>query len=128
MAEVPQDRKYLPSHEWAQSVDQLVVVGISEFAAEELGELVYIELPKEGSLVEFDTSFGEIESVKAVSELSSPVTGTVVEVNQSLTDSQQAISDSPYQDGWMIKVKPDEDSGMEKLLEAESYESQLSKS
>ena len=78
MAEVPQDRKYLPSHEWAQSVDQLVVVGISEFAAEELGELVYIELPKEGSLVKFDTSFGEIESVKAVSELSSPVTGTVV--------------------------------------------------
>ncbi|HIC22453.1 MAG TPA: glycine cleavage system protein GcvH [Planctomycetes bacterium] len=128
MSDVPQDRKYLPSHEWAHSVDGLVVVGISEFASQELGELVFIELPKEGSNVQFDGAFGEIESVKAVSELTSPVTGKVIEVNQSLIDNQQAISESPYDKGWMMKVEPDEDSGIEKLLDAAAYQSQLSKS
>ncbi|MGE4602250.1 MAG: glycine cleavage system protein H, partial [Planctomycetota bacterium] len=72
--------------------------------------------------------FGEIESVKAVSELKSPVAGTVIEVNQSLIDSQQAITNSPYDEGWMMKVEPDEDSGIEKLLDAAAYQSQLSKS
>ena len=128
MSDVPQDRKYLPSHEWAQIVDGLVVVGISGFAAEELGELVYIELPEEGSAVKFDEPFGEIESVKAVSELNSPVAGTVVAVNQALIDSQEAITSSPYEAGWMMKVKPAEQSGMENLLEADSYQSQLSES
>ncbi len=105
-----------------------VVVGISGFAALELGELVYIELPEEGSAVKFDEPFGEIESVKAVSELNSPVAGTVVAVNQALIDSQEATTSSPYEAGWMMKVKPAEQSGMENLLEADSYQSQLSES
>ncbi|MGE4619560.1 MAG: glycine cleavage system protein H, partial [Planctomycetota bacterium] len=93
--------------------------------AQELGELVYIELPEEGSEVQYDGQFGEIESVKAVSELNSPVAGKVVEVNQALGDSQEAISDSPYDAGWLMKVKPAEDSGLDNLLDHESYGKQL---
>lgn len=128
MAEVPEDRVYLSSHEWAQSIDGVVVVGISEFAAQELGELVYIDLPEEGSTVQFDSQFGEIESVKAVSELNSPVSGKVVEVNHALDESQEAVTDSPYTDGWLIKVEPAEESGLDNLLAPSAYESQLSKS
>ncbi|MEC9476499.1 MAG: glycine cleavage system protein GcvH [Planctomycetota bacterium] len=128
MTQVPEDRKYLSSHEWALSSDGIVIVGISEFAAQELGELVYIDLPEEGASVNFDSQFGEIESVKAVSELNSPVSGKVIEVNHALDDSQEAITDSPYENGWLIKVEPDEDSGLDNLLDSGTYESQLSKS
>ena len=126
MSEVPGDRKYLSSHEWAQNVGGLVIVGISEFAAQELGELVYIDLPEVGSDVVFDTPFGEIESVKAVSELNSPVAGKVIEINQQLVESQQAITDSPYEEGWLMKVEPGENSGLDKLLDPAAYEAQLS--
>ncbi len=126
MNEVPGDRKYLSSHEWAKDVDGVIVVGISEHAAHELGELVFIELPAEGDEVKFDSSFGEIESVKAVSELNSPVSGKVLEINKSLLDNQEAITSSPHDDGWMIKVAPADESGLDRLLNPEEYESQLS--
>ena len=106
--------------------DDHIVVGITEFAASELGELVYIELPEIGSEVHFDQQFGEIESVKAVSALNSPINGTVVEINSALVESQEAISETPYDDGWMMKIKPAEDSGMDNLLSPQDYESQLS--
>ncbi|MDE0960672.1 MAG: glycine cleavage system protein GcvH [Planctomycetota bacterium] len=125
MSNIPKDRQYLSSHEWAQQVEGLVVVGISEHAAEELGELVFIELPAEGDEVTFDTQFGEIESVKAVSGLNSPVNGKVVEVNHQLVDSQAAISESPFEAGWLIKVIPADHSGLDKLLDAADYEAQL---
>ena len=127
MSEVPQNRNYLSSHEWAMPEDDgHVVVGITEFAASELGELVYIELPEIGSEVHFDQQFGEIESVKAVSALNSPLNGTVVEINSALVESQDAISETPYDAGWMMKIKPAEDSGMDQLLSPQDYESQLS--
>jgi len=125
MSNVPTDRQYLSSHEGAQQVEGVVVVGISEHAAEELGELVFIELPAKGDEVTFETQFGEIESVKAVSGLNSPVTGKVVAVNQELVDSQAAISDSPFEDGWLIKVEPAVDSGLDLLLDHKSYQAQL---
>ncbi|MEE2856387.1 MAG: glycine cleavage system protein GcvH [Planctomycetota bacterium] len=129
MSEIPSDRSYLSSHEWAMPTDDgLVVVGISEHAAQELGELVFIELPEKGDEVQYDSQFGEIESVKAVSELNSPVSGKVVEVNTALSDSQDAISESPFADGWMIKVAPADDSGLTKLLDASAYEAQLQES
>ncbi|HIN80691.1 MAG TPA: glycine cleavage system protein H, partial [Planctomycetes bacterium] len=102
MAKVPEDRRYLSSHEWALPEDGVVVVGISEFAAEELGELVYIDLPNLGSAVTARENFGEIESVKAVSELNSPISGKVVAVNVDLVDRLELISKSSYEEGWMI--------------------------
>lgn len=125
MTKVPQDRRYLSSHEWAFLAEGLIVVGISEFAAEELGELVYIDLPSKGTAVNAEEHFGEIESVKAVSELNSPVSGKVVEVNDSLVDHLDLISDSAYEDGWMIKVEPIDESELENLLDATAYSDQL---
>jgi len=125
MAKVPQDRRYLSSHEWALLNDGLIVIGISAFAAEELGELVYIDLPSAGSAVNAEEHFGEIESVKAVSELNSPVSGKVVEVNDTLADQLDLISDSAYEEGWMIKVEPIDESELENLLDATAYSDQL---
>ncbi|HIA27418.1 MAG TPA: glycine cleavage system protein GcvH [Planctomycetes bacterium] len=125
MAKVPEDRRYLSSHEWALPEDGVVVVGISEFAAEELGELVYIDLPNLGSAVTARENFGEIESVKAVSELNSPISGKVVAVNVDLVDRLELISKSSYEEGWMIKVEPIDESELENLLDACAYSDQL---
>ncbi|OUU26566.1 MAG: glycine cleavage system protein H [Planctomycetia bacterium TMED53] len=129
MSEVPVDRFYLSSHEWAQeSDDGIVTIGITEFAASELGELVYIELPNEGDDVHFEKQFGEIESVKAVSALNSPISGQVVEANATLLESQEPITDSPFEDGWMLKIQPSDDSWKSQLMNSQDYESQLNNS
>jgi len=129
MSEVPVDRFYLSSHEWAQeSDDGIVTIGITEFAASELGELVYIELPNEGDDVHFEQQFGEIESVKAVSALNSPISGQVVEANATLLESQEPITDSPFEDGWMLKIQPSDDSWKSQLMNSQDYESQLNNS
>ena len=125
MAEVPEDRRYLSSHEWALESDGKITVGITGFAAEELGELVFIDLPKVGSEVTAGESFGEIESVKAVSELNAPVSGKVVEVNDDLESALESIGDSPYENGWMIRIEPSSSADFESLLDATSYEAQL---
>ena len=129
MSEVPADRFYLSSHEWAQEGDDgVVTIGIPEFAASELGELVYIELPGEGDDVQFEQQFGEIESVKAVSALNSPISGQVVEANSAILDSQEAITDSPFEEGWMLKIQPADGSWKDQLMNAADYESQLNNS
>ena len=129
MSEVPADRFYLSSHEWAQEGDDgVVTIGITEFAASELGELVYIELPGEGEDVQFEQQFGEIESVKAVSALNSPISGQVIESNAALLDSQEPITDSPFDEGWMLKIKPADDSWKDQLMNPADYESQLNNS
>ena len=129
MSEVPVDRFYLSSHEWAQERDDgIVTIGITEFAASELGELVYIELPNEGDDVHFEQQFGEIESVKAVSALNSPISGQVVEANATLLESQEPITDSPFEDGWMLKIQPSDDSWKSQLMNSQDYESQLNNS
>src|SRR6516164_1841605 len=100
MAEYPQNLKYTKEHEWARKEGKLVVVGITFHAQEELGDVVYVELPKVGSAITAGAPFGVIESTKAVSELFAPISGKVVKINDSLSNSPQTINEDPYQAGW----------------------------
>lgn len=100
-------------------------VGITDYAQDQLGDVVFVDLPAPGSHVAYLEKFGEIESVKAVSELFSPVTGEVVEVNAALTDNPQLVNESPYEDGWMLRVRLEDPSEVDRLLSAEEYEAFL---
>jgi glycine cleavage system H protein len=117
----PKDLKYTESHEWARLQGDVVTVGITAHAAHNLSDLVYLDLPDVGDTVNAGSSFGEIESVKAVSDLNSPVDGEVVEVNEGLTDSLATINEDPYGDGWMIKVRM-RGGAPASLLDADAYE------
>jgi glycine cleavage system H protein len=120
--EVPEDCRYLASHEWARSENGTVRVGISDFAQDELGDVVFVELPAEGEEVEREGAFGVVESIKAVSDLYSPVAGTVVEVNDALVEKPELVNEDPYGDGWMITVDPDAD--LQDLLSPAEYHEQ----
>jgi glycine cleavage system H protein len=115
----PNDRQYLTSHEWHLTKGDLVEIGITQFAADELTDVTYVKLPKVGSTVTKDTPFGEIESVKATSDLISGVTGTVVEINDGLNANPGVVNSDPYAAAWMIRVKATEKSS--KLLELDAY-------
>lgn len=117
----PGDLKYTKSHEWARVTDETAVVGVSEFAQEELGDIVNVELPAPGTKVQAGEPFGSVDSVKAVSDLMSPVSGEVVEVNEDLESSPELINQDPYGTGWMIKVKLD-GSSLDELMTNDQYE------
>jgi glycine cleavage system H protein len=117
----PSDRKYQKSHEWALPEGDIIVIGITDVAIEQLSDLVYIELPSVGTQLTQGEAFGEIESVKAVSDLLAPVTGEVIEVHEDLADELDQLSSEPFGAGWMLKVKPEGTGGIENLLDAESY-------
>ena len=117
----PNDRSYLESHEWAQLKGDVATVGITDFAVEQLGELVYLDLPEVGRKLTRGESFGEVESVKAVSDVNSPVAGVVVEVNTALPDDLNTLQHQPFGDGWLIKVKVG-GNALDGLLDAPSYE------
>lgn len=117
----PNDRSYLETHEWAQLNGSVVTVGITDFAIEQLGELVYLDLPAKGRSVKRGESFGEVESVKAVSDVNSPVTGEVIEVNAALPDDLATLQNDPFAGGWLIKVKCGA-SALDGLLNATAYE------
>lgn len=117
----PEDRRYTETHEWAKVEDDLVRVGITSFAAEQLGDVIYLDLPEAGTSVRQGEPFGEIESVKAVSDLISPVSGEVREVNEPLMDDLDTVSEDPWEAGWMIVVAPDNPSELEALMDAASY-------
>ncbi len=117
----PQDRSYLESHEWAQLHGDVATVGITDFAIEQLGELVYLDLPAVGRKLARGESFGEVESVKAVSDVNSPVAGEVVEINDSLPDDLAMLQHEPFTGGWLIKVKV-ADRALDGLLDAAAYE------
>ncbi|MDY6784571.1 MAG: glycine cleavage system protein GcvH [Cyanobacteriota bacterium] len=124
--EYPDDLKYLDTHEYARVDGDIVTVGISAFAIDQLGDIVFLELPDEGENLELGDTFGTIESVKAVEDLKSPISGTVVERNEAMLDSPESIGDDPYGDGWLLKVrldKPDEE--LEEVLSAEEYRAQV---
>jgi glycine cleavage system H protein len=121
----PKELRYMPSHEWARLEGDVVTIGISHHAAKELGDLVYIELPEKGRKLVKGEPFGEIESVKAVSELFSPADGEVVAVNEPLADKLDGITKEPYGAGWMIKVKATDPKQLDSLLTAEAYEKQV---
>jgi glycine cleavage system H protein len=122
--ELPNDRKYMQSHEWAKLDGDLVRVGITEFAVEQLGDIIFLDLPEVGTAVRAGAAFGEIESVKAVSDLISPVTGEVREVNEKLMDDLDAFADDPWEAGWMIVVAPEDPSELDGLLDADAYAAQ----
>jgi glycine cleavage system H protein len=120
----PADRQYTAEHEWIKPEAQHYVVGITAFAQDQLGDIVYVELPKVGDQVEAGKAFGVIESVKTASDLYAPVSGEVVEVNSELVDQPQTVNDDPYERGWMIKIRPNDTSDVDKLLSAEQYSEQ----
>lgn len=123
MAVFPDELKYSKDHVWVRlEEDDTVSVGISDAAQEDLGEIVYVELPEEGDEVTKDEMFGSIESSKAVNDLYAPVTGTVVEVNTELIDSPEIINDEPYGEGWIARIKLSKKSELRTLLSAEEYE------
>ena len=119
---IPDDRRYSKEHEWALLEDAgTVLVGISEFAQAELGDVVYVELPKAGERVKAGGQIGEIESVKAVSDLFSPVSGEIVEVNDAVKQKPELVNDSPYEKGWLLRIKPDDPAELDTLLDAAQY-------
>ena len=119
--DVPENLKYTKEHEWARIERNRVVVGITDFAQEELGDVVYVELPEPGTAVAAETPFGVVESVKAVSDLFCPISGTVIEVNEDLEDHPELVNDAPYEDGWMIVIEPSNSAEFNELLSAEDY-------
>jgi glycine cleavage system H protein len=119
--DVPADRRYLESHEWTTTDGETVRVGITDFAQDELGDVVFVELPAEGDEVTKDAAFGVVESIKAVSDLLSPVSGTVVAVNEALFDAPELVNEDPYGEGWMIEVEPSSGGEFDALLSADDY-------
>ena len=123
----PTDRRYTSEHEWIKLDGDLAVVGITSFAQDQLGDVVYVELPKVGDRVEAMKPFGVIESVKTASDLFAPISGTVEEVNGQVADEPQLVNDAPYEGGWLIKVKPDNPSEIDNLLTADQYADEIAK-
>jgi glycine cleavage system H protein len=121
--EFPDELKYTEQHEWARVEGNVVRVGITDFAQDALGDVVYVDVPEVGTEVQANEPFGEVESTKSVSDVYAPVTGRVVERNAELADSPQLVNDSPYGDGWMIAIEPADPSEMEGLLDAGAYRS-----
>ena len=114
-------RRYLESHEWALLEGDVITLGLSDFAVKHLSDLVFIQLPEVGDKVDAGETFGEIESVKAVSDLNSPITGEVIEVNEAVVENLELISGDPLGDGWLIKVRIADKADYESLLEKEEY-------
>ena len=121
--DIPDDLRYLDSHEWARKENGTVRIGISDFAQDELGDGVFVELPAEGESVEAGESFGVVESIKAVSDVYAPVAGTVTAANDALVERPELVNEDPYGDGWLIEL--DLDSGFEALLTPEEYREQI---
>src|SRR3982751_4388287 len=121
MADTPSDRRYLQTHEWHKPDGDVVTIGITQFAADELTDITYVSLPKPGTKVQANGRFGEIESVKATSDLYSGVSGTVTEVNEQLASNPGLVNNDPYGMGWMIKVRATNPADAKKLLPADEY-------
>jgi glycine cleavage system H protein len=121
----PTDRRYTSEHEWVKLDGDLAVIGITSFAQDQLGDVVYVELPKPGDRIEAAKSFGVVESVKTASDLFAPISGTVESVNTQLMTEPQLVNDGPYEQGWLIKVTPDDPSDITTLMTAEQYEEQV---
>jgi glycine cleavage system H protein len=119
---VPSKLKYSDTHEWAKIDDDTAVVGITDHAQSELGDIVYLELPEVGSTVEKGDVFGTLESVKTVSDLISPVSGEVIEANIELSDTPEVINNEPYEGGWLVKIKLSKSAEVNTLMDADAYE------
>lgn len=118
----PKELKYAKTHEWAREDEKFVTVGITSFAAEELSDIVYVALPSEGEKAEKGSSFGTLESVKAVSDIYSPVSGEIHEVNHKLQDQPELLNKDPYGEGWIVNIIPAKKEELNELMDAEGYE------
>ena len=122
----PKELRYTKEHEWVKVEGNTAIIGITDFAQNELGDIVFVELPEVGDEVAFEQPFGSVESVKTVSELYAPVTGTIVAVNEELSDSPELVNESPFEAAWMIKVELSNPSEVEALLTPEAYNEVIS--
>jgi glycine cleavage system H protein len=123
--DIPANLRYSRDHEWALIEGEIVTVGITEYAVHELGDVVFIELPEVGDTVDQEAVFGNIESVKAVSELFAPISGEVIEVNGDLIDAPETANEDPYGDAWMVKIEASDPSEFDALLTADQYKAYL---
>jgi glycine cleavage system H protein len=117
----PDDVRYAESHEWARSEGEKVIIGITDYAQDQLGDIVFVELPEKGNTFGKGEAFGTVESVKAVSELYMPVGGEVTAVNAALEESPEKVNNAPYRDGWMIEIKAENPSELDILLTKDAY-------
>ena len=125
-ASYPDDLKYHPEHDWARIDGDVATFGITWYAQDQLGEVVFFDPPAVGSSINKDSPYAEVESVKAVSDVIAPLSGEVTEVNEGLKDSPEQVNEDPYGEGWLVKVKLTDPAEVEDLLDAESYRSSLS--
>lgn len=123
--EYPQDLRYLDTHEYVRIDGEIATIGITDFAVDQLGDVVFLELPEIGDALTKGETFGSIESVKAVENLSSPVTGTVIERNETLIESPEQVADDPYAEGWFLKVRVNDPGEVEDALTADEYRAQV---
>ncbi len=125
--EIPQDLKYTQEHEWIRIDGKKAVIGISGFAQEQLGDIVFVELPEVGSQVEQGSPFGVVESVKTVSDLYAPVNGKVTAVNKGLETNPERVNSDPYGEGWIVEIELSDETDIESLLDADAYTEQCQK-
>lgn len=118
----PEELKYTEEHEWVLVEDDVATIGITDFAQEQLGDVVFVELPEVGDSFDVGKSFGVVESVKAVSDVYAPVSGEVVEINEELPDEPEILNNSPYEDGWMVKIRLADAAELDDLMDAAAYQ------
>lgn len=123
--EYPDDLKYLDTHEYVRLDGEIATIGISAFAIDQLGDIVFLELPEIGEAIEKGETFGTVESVKAVEDLKAPITGTVVERNEEVVQEPEQVGDDPYGEGWLIKVRIDDPDEIEDAMSADEYRAQV---
>ena len=121
MVDIPNDLKYTEEHEWARVEDDWVEIGVTDYAQDALGEIVFVELPGEGDDITIGDTFGGIESTKSVSDLYAPISGEIIEINEALLESPEIINEDPYGSGWIVRVKPYDASELDTLLNSDSY-------
>jgi len=127
-ATYPDDLLYHPEHDWARVEGDTATLGITWFAQDQLGELVFFDPPAVGSQIEKDSTYAEVESVKAVSDVIAPLSGEIIEANGALADTPEKVNDDPYGEGWLVKIKLSDPSEAEQLMDAASYRQQIGKS
>jgi glycine cleavage system H protein len=128
MANIPENLRYSKDHEWVSVDGDIATIGITDYAQHSLGDVVYIDMPRVGDKFSTHEAFGSVESVKAVSEIFTPIAGEIAEVNEGLNDTPEAVNNDPYSAGWMIKIKMDNPNEADKLLSAVEYEEYLAAS
>ncbi|HKK91137.1 MAG TPA: glycine cleavage system protein GcvH [Desulfobacteraceae bacterium] len=122
---LPEGLKYSEDHEWAKAEGETVTIGINDYAQDQLGEIVFVEVPEVGDTFEKGDEFGTVESVKAVSDMLMPVSGEVIQVNEALEDAPESVNSSPYEEGWIVKVKASDLSELDNLMDKAAYTDML---